>query len=1083
MSSESTIIGGDLLSSGSTVTISQVEGLSTELQQRDTLDFRHQSSVDNPAVGYLRVYSKNDDNLYTKSSGGLETQITTAGNGCCSHWVFNTTITAPPAAGEFRLDNATPASATSLFIHTDDKDGNDMRSLLQTVQLGDLVYLCNAAKTNCKLYAIQDSTDQTTYFDFTVALESESNVAAFANGADILVQLYISNNPFDQNLSTTSAVEFKGVTTETVELKHIATPSAPSAGEDRLYTKTDDKLYLLNSAGTESLIGPLVASDIDMLNVGNPTYTNVQHLQDVFHSAGWTLGGAVTDNGDGTVAVTAGEGFIRSADTTTAPVYFCKWTANPSLALTDGQLNYIDVAWNGGTPIIIASLVAPNDHDEFSLATVYRDGTTLHITNQAKETVGDHAGLMIRRNKSIKYIVREENGGAIVSETGTRNFAITQGRWWVALTRFTTNAIDTSVSDTFRYFYNSASYVEVAGQTQIDNLQYDNAGTLTALGNNQYGVHWVYIGTDSDVYVIYGTQSYNLTDATDTAQPPSVLPGHFQLHATLIAKIIIQKSASTFTSITSAFTTSFTVAANAVNIVNGIGTDEAIVRFDTDGNTLQNSLATISDTGTLDTVDYKKGGDVFEGMLTGLGGGTRNALFSGNTYAGLTTGAFGNTNLGVEALEGLTSGNYNIGIGPQAGAAITTGSSNICIGNLAGNAIVSVDNNTLVGEGSGYLATSADNVGVGALTLYATTTGAKNVAVGSNAAFSGNYNETTCLGYNTATTGDYGIAIGAAAAAGNKQCVIGSATEAESITAILPGFDANCDLGSTTKGFKDAYLNKAIGTTAIITTEYPDTATSATTPAGYVISESTFSASSAAGWKCFDRTTSEWTTGVAYVAGTGVHLGTGSNTLIDAATVYGEWMQVYHPDFAMDIISYTISTIANNSAPQDWTICGSNDGTNFTTIETRSGETGWSNPETREYTLASTSTAYNYIRFVCTRTNGANSQRLDVSEMLFTSSSNCPGGETLEVGTCLTVDTHSRTKGNSQVDGFLKVGGSITSTSVTINSTIRGFLPPRMTTTERDAITGLTAGETIYNTTTNKLNFYNGSAWEAVTSA
>lgn len=35
---------------------------------------------------------------------------------------------------------------------------------------------------------------------------------------------------------------------------------------------------------------------------------------------------------------------------------------------------------------------------------------------------------------------------------------------------------------------------------------------------------------------------------------------------------------------------------------------------------------------------------------------------------------------------------------------------------------------------------------------------------------------------------------------------------------------------------------------------------------------------------------------------------------------------------------------------------------------------------------------------------------------------------------------------------------------------------------ERDALTLVDAGTCIYNTTTNKLNFYNGSAWEVVTS-
>lgn len=51
-----------------------------------------------------------------------------------------------------------------------------------------------------------------------------------------------------------------------------------------------------------------------------------------------------------------------------------------------------------------------------------------------------------------------------------------------------------------------------------------------------------------------------------------------------------------------------------------------------------------------------------------------------------------------------------------------------------------------------------------------------------------------------------------------------------------------------------------------------------------------------------------------------------------------------------------------------------------------------------------------------------------------------------------------------------------------LTSTLKGFLPPRMTTTQRDAITSPPAGLVIYNTTTAKLNVFT-TAWEAVTSA
>ena len=68
--------------------------------------------------------------------------------------------------------------------------------------------------------------------------------------------------------------------------------------------------------------------------------------------------------------------------------------------------------------------------------------------------------------------------------------------------------------------------------------------------------------------------------------------------------------------------------------------------------------------------------------------------------------------------------------------------------------------------------------------------------------------------------------------------------------------------------------------------------------------------------------------------------------------------------------------------------------------------------------------------------------------------------------------------------GAVSIGsGSTPSTKAILDltSTTKGFLPPRMTSTQRDAITSPVAGLMIYNTTTNKLNVYT-TAWEAVTS-
>jgi hypothetical protein len=59
--------------------------------------------------------------------------------------------------------------------------------------------------------------------------------------------------------------------------------------------------------------------------------------------------------------------------------------------------------------------------------------------------------------------------------------------------------------------------------------------------------------------------------------------------------------------------------------------------------------------------------------------------------------------------------------------------------------------------------------------------------------------------------------------------------------------------------------------------------------------------------------------------------------------------------------------------------------------------------------------------------------------------------------------------------GNITTAGSITSTSTT-----SGFLLPRMTTTQRNAISSPATGLEIFNTTTNQSEFWNGSSWTAV---
>jgi hypothetical protein len=64
--------------------------------------------------------------------------------------------------------------------------------------------------------------------------------------------------------------------------------------------------------------------------------------------------------------------------------------------------------------------------------------------------------------------------------------------------------------------------------------------------------------------------------------------------------------------------------------------------------------------------------------------------------------------------------------------------------------------------------------------------------------------------------------------------------------------------------------------------------------------------------------------------------------------------------------------------------------------------------------------------------------------------------------------------------GQLVVIGSTStynSAQVAIDSTTKGFLPPRMTTTQRNAIASPATGLQVYDTTLNRPCFYDGTTW------
>lgn len=101
----------------------------------------------------------------------------------------------------------------------------------------------------------------------------------------------------------------------------------------------------------------------------------------------------------------------------------------------------------------------------------------------------------------------------------------------------------------------------------------------------------------------------------------------------------------------------------------------------------------------------------------------------------------------------------------------------------------------------------------------------------------------------------------------------------------------------------------------------------------------------------------------AYFAFNGVS-GSSSNYWFYSSAVSGTYLQLQFPA-ATSICSYTMQNYCGGASnqPSAWTLQGSNDGSSFSTVETRA-TISWSGAcETKTFTLAAISTSYSYYRF------------------------------------------------------------------------------------------------------------------------
>jgi hypothetical protein len=364
----------------------------------------------------------------------------------------------------------------------------------------------------------------------------------------------------DDSMATASATAL--ATSESIK----AYVDAQDLAADTHITSTGaDHSYIDQSVTTTSDV-VFNSMDIDTIDPDGESYITV----DGFWSDIWNLhtgvcvvsGCIVSEGSAGTVSITAGEILIRPTNDKTDQLERVTTPSVTDQAIVADTAYFIYYDYTLGWQFDTSQPTSFNTQVVAGIAVYETAVTTMHLCGGCNTNISSEDILNFWRIGQTERFKRAS--GLILSETGTRNIAISAGLVYEVLTPKQVAAFDSSGAGTFNYYYGSGTLTTVTGQTQIDNNQYDNGGTLATLAGNQFGVHWVYQHSDGDVNVIYGKGSYTLdealdsTEPSDSEKPPAVVESGY-----LIGRIIIKKSLASFEAVQSAFTT--TLGASGVS--------------------------------------------------------------------------------------------------------------------------------------------------------------------------------------------------------------------------------------------------------------------------------------------------------------------------------------------------------------------------------------------------------------------------------------------------------------------------------------------------------------------------------------
>lgn len=220
-----------------------------------------------------------------------------------------------------------------------------------------------------------------------------------------------------------------------------------------------------------------------------------------------------------------------------------------TFTLTDNTEQYLVADYNNGTPIyrIENNKLNINKSNIALIRICWRQGDTVHSIDsdcQGTALANKIESALINTTPYKKSI----DGGLALGETSTptaRTVTVSSAVVFAASTPHDIGAFNSSTNK-FTFVRHVAGVWTYSDVAVYNNTQYDNGSDLVALGNNKYGVCWIYrsIGNDVQCFFVLGNTDYNTIASAQTSKVRTDIPLLLRDHCMLVGRIIVQLNAS-----------------------------------------------------------------------------------------------------------------------------------------------------------------------------------------------------------------------------------------------------------------------------------------------------------------------------------------------------------------------------------------------------------------------------------------------------------------------------------------------------------------------------------------------------------